>query len=230
MKLKFFTLSTIILAFACSCSSSSTTKKEPTLIKPTQTKIKGDLKDCFEVIDKPYEVKWDRGEKIITIEIMRTDAELPYNRDDFDVYKNKGDNPKEKVAGFGIEFIDSLGNVVKTITPSESSLYSDKMVAALRLLPGESGSVSWGTYNDWDWSITGFRIVSSVETNTKEKGDLFDRAFEKWENDDNSKDDDSKDDNEDDVDDFNDAIETTKKAADAAKEIIEAEKKLLDLF
>ena len=54
------------------------------------------------------------------------------------------------------------------------------MIAALRLLPGETGAVSWGTYDKWDWSITSFRILSSVEDNTKEKGDIFDQAVDKW--------------------------------------------------
>ena len=151
-------------------------------------KVSEDTGIPTEVVDKAYEVKFDRGEKIITIEIKRTDAELPYDREDFDIYANKGDNPKSKVAGFGIELLDSTGNVVKQISPSESSLYKDAMIAALRLLPGETGTVSWGTFDNWDWKIAGFRILSSVEANTKEKGDIFDQAFEKLSNDDNEDD------------------------------------------
>lgn len=225
MKFKLFVLAIATLAMT-SCGGSST-KEEPVLIKPTQTEIKGDLKDCFSVVDKSYQVKWDGGEKVITIEILRTDAELPFDRDNFDVYANKGENPKEKVAGFGIELIDSLGTVVKTITPNESSLYKEAMIAALRLLPGETGTVTWGTFDNWDWSITSFRLISSVENNTKEQGDIFDRAFEKWEKEDDS---DSKSEKDSEEDDIDEDIKDMKKAVDVAKDVLEAEKALLDLL
>lgn len=223
MKFKLFVLAIATLAMTSCGGGNSTTENEPVLIKPTDTKIKGDLRKCFEVVDKSYEVKWAGSKKIITIEVLRSDAELPYDRDDFDVYENKGENPKEKVAGFGIELIDSMGNVVKTITPNETSLYKEQMIAALRLLPGETGTVSWGTFDNWDWSITSFRLISSVERNTKEKGDIFDRAFEKWENDsDNEK--------EDIEEDIEDDIEDVKKATKAVKDILEVEKEILDLL
>lgn len=222
-----------LVATCVSSGSSSSKDSKPVMIKPDQTKVKGDLKDCFEVVDKAYEVKFDRGEKIITIEIKRTDAELPYDREDFDIYANKGDNPKSKVAGFGIELLDSTGNVVKQISPSESSLYKDAMIAALRLLPGETGTVSWGTFDNWDWKIAGFRILSSVEANTKEKGDIFDQAFEKLSNDDNeddAKEESSKKDNKEGKSDVDEDVEDLKEAIDVTKDVLETEKKILDLL
>ncbi len=214
----------MLLGLVSTCAdSSSSSDSKPVLIKPDQTKIKGDLNDCFEIVDKSYEVKFDGGEKVITIEIKRTDAELPYDREDFDIYANKGDNNKSKVAGFGIELIDSTGNVVKQISPRESSLYKDAMIAALRLLPGETGAVSWGTYDKWDWSITSFRILSSVEDNTKEKGDIFDQAVDKWTSEDKKE-----EKNKEKKSNVDEGLEDVKEALEVTKDIIEVEKKLLD--
>ena len=56
-----------LVATCVSSGSSSSKDSEPVMIKPDQTKVKGDLKDCFEVVDKAYEVKFDRGEKIASV-------------------------------------------------------------------------------------------------------------------------------------------------------------------
>lgn len=222
----FFVFVFFSLVATCVTSSSSSSDNDPVLIKPDQTKVKGDLKDCFEVIDKSYEVKFDRGEKIITIEVKRTDAELPYDREDFDVYENKGDNKKSKVAGFGIELLDSAGNVIDQIAPNETCLYKEAMAAALRLLPGETGTVKWGTYDNWNWKIASFRILSSVEANTKEKGDILDQAFDKLSEEDENED--SKKDKKEKKSDLDEDIEDAKEALEVTKDIIEVEKKLLD--
>ena len=107
------------------------------------------------------------------------------------------------------------------------------MIAALRLLPGETGTVSWGTFDNWDWKIAGFRILSSVEANTKEKGDIFDQAFEKLSNDDNeddAKEESSKKDNKEGKSDVDEDVEDLKEAIDVTKDVLETEKKILDLL
>lgn len=226
MKLKLLGFSFIALLLASCGGSNSTTKDEPVLIKPTQTTIKGDLRDCFEVVDKSYEVKWNSYGKTITVEIKRTDAELPFSRDDFDVYEKKGDNPKSSVVGIGIELIDSMGNVVNQIAPNSTNIDEDLLIAAMRLNSGETAVISWDLSDKWDYGITGFRLSSSVEKNTKEKGDLFDQAVDKWSGE-NSKTDNSekseKGSEKGEDADIGEAIEAT-------KDLIEAEKKLLEML
>lgn len=231
MKLKLFALS--LIAFAITSCGGSSTKDEPVLIKPTQAEVKGDLKDCFTVVDKSYQVKWDGSKKIITIEVMRTDAELPFDRDNFDVCANKGENDKPQVAGFGIELIDSLGTVVAQISPSEANYYEDVMSSALRLLPGESGAVTFSYYDNWDWSITGFRILSLVEANEKEEkeGDLFDRVADKMLNDaEEEVTEEVKEEVNAKKSEYDEDIEDAKKALEVTKDLIETEKKLLELL
>ena len=49
------------------------------ILKAAQTEIKGDLKGCYEVVDKDYKVKFAQKSyenDVITVELKRTNKEL----------------------------------------------------------------------------------------------------------------------------------------------------------
>ena len=69
-------------------------------------------------------------------------------------------------------------------------------------------------------SATQYRVTSLVEQNTKQEGDIVDRALDKLD----------KEISEEIEDDVEDGIEDVKKATKAVKDILEVEKEILDLL
>ena len=102
MKFKFLALTIIAFAFA-SCggnssnsekASESETAQKEHVVKPTQTEIKGDLKGYFETVDKETPITKDMSANVISVEIKRTEKELPFDRKDVTIFPEADDSEK----------------------------------------------------------------------------------------------------------------------------------------
>ena len=213
------------LAFAsmllCSCgggsSSSSNAEEAPQehILKAAQTEIKGDLKGCYELVDKNYKVKFAKKSyesDVVTVELKRTSKDLPYDRKNVVIFPEGKESSAEFCAGFGIEILDENGDVIEKQNANSNPYSWDEMTAALQLLEDETTTIAFHM-EDLSKAVS-FRITSLVQPNEERKtamGDLVEAAKAASEM--------SKDA---DIEDAEKAIETAGKAMDAATKMLDA--------
>lgn len=142
-------------------------------LTPESTELKGDLKGCFEVVDKNYKVVEDGINDVINVELKRTSEALPFDpkTGSFNYGIWYGDNNEEIEIGFGIELLDKDNNVIKTIQAGESGWYgveSEDIKPIMKLNEEETGTLRLKI--DIESEPVKFRILSSLEksTNTDE--------------------------------------------------------------
>lgn len=178
------------LAFAsmllCSCgggsSSSSNTEEAPKehILKAAQTEIKGDLKGCYELVDKNYKVKFAKKSyesDVVTVELKRTSKDLPYDRKNVVIFPEGKESSAEFCAGFGIEILDENGDVIEKQNANSNPYSWDEMTAALQLLEDETTTIAFHM-EDLSKAVS-FRITSLVQPNEERKtamGSLVDAA------------------------------------------------------
>ena len=219
MKFKFLALTIIAFAFA-SCggnssnsekASESETAQKEHVVKPTQTEIKGDLKGYFEAVDKETPITKDMSANVISVEIKRTEKELPFDRKDVTIFPEADDSEKSYVAGFGIEVLDDKDNVIAKVEANSTPYSWDEMKASLQTLPGETATIKFRFYDDLS-KASSYRILSTLEKNEKKvkeksKADkLLDKAVDKA---------------VEKADEIEDDIETAKEVVGVAKDIID---------
>lgn len=178
------------LAFAsmllCSCgggsSSSSNAEEAPQehILKAAQTEIKGDLKGCYELVDKNYKVKFAKKSyesDVVTVELKRTSKDLPYDRKNVVIFPEGKESSAEFCAGFGIEILDENGDVIEKQNANSNPYSWDEMTAALQLLEDETTTIAFHM-EDLSKAVS-FRILSIVQPNEERKtamGSLVDAA------------------------------------------------------
>ena len=142
------------------------------VVKPVETDVSGDMEGCFKVVDKEYKASGDWGDGIITVEIERTDEDLPFDLDEQNLYSFSEFSASDYIqVGFGIEFLDEDGNVLDKVSADGSGLsgsYSpDEAKALVKLKPGKKGSIRFEAVK----GAVGFRITSAYEEhgNTSQK-------------------------------------------------------------
>ena len=180
------------LAFAsmllCSCgggsssSSESNTEEAPKehILKAAQTEIKGDLKGCYELVDKNYKVKFAKKSyesDVVTVELKRTSKDLPYDRKNVVIFPEGKESSAEFCAGFGIEILDENGDVIEKQNANSNPYSWDEMTAALQLLEDETTTIAFHM-EDLSKAVS-FRITSLVQPNEERKtamGSLVDAA------------------------------------------------------
>lgn len=222
MKKIFCTLA-LTSMLLCSCSGSSSSSSESSaeetpkehILKAAQTEIKGDLKGCYEVVDKNYKVKFAKKsyeDDVVTVELKRTSKDLPYDRKNVVIFPKGDESTAEFCAGFGIEILDENGDVIEKESANSTPYSWDEMTAALQLLEDETTTIAFHM-EDLSKAVS-FRITSLVQPNEERKtamGDLVDAAKAASEM--------SKDA---DIEDAEKAIETAGKAMDAATKMLDA--------
>ena len=149
-----------------------TTTQEPKelIIKAAQTAIKGDLKGCYEVVDKNYRVKFAQKSyesDIVTVELLRTSQQLPYDRKNVVIYPEADESSAENCAGFGIEILDAYGDVIEKINANATPYSWDEMTAALQLLPEETTTIAFHL-DDLSEAVS-FRVTSLVTKNEERR-------------------------------------------------------------
>ncbi len=168
------------LAFAsmllCSCgggsSSSSNAEEAPQehILKAAQTEIKGDLKGCYELVDKNYKVKFAKKSyesDVVTVELKRTSKDLPYDRKNVVIFPEGKESSAEFCAGFGIEILDENGDVIEKQNANSNPYSWDEMTAALQLLEDETTTIAF--YMEDLSKAVSFRITSLVQPNEERK-------------------------------------------------------------
>ena len=219
MKFKFLALTIIAFAFA-SCggnssnsekASESETAQKEHVVKPAQTEIKGDLKGYFEAVDKETPITKDMSANVISVEIKRTEKELPFDRKDVTIFPEADDSEKSYVAGFGIEVLDDKDNVIAKVEANSTPYSWDEMKASLQTLPGETATIKFRFYDDLS-KASSYRILSTLEKNEKKEKEkskadkLLDKAVDKA---------------VEKADEIEEDIETAKEVVGVAKDIID---------
>lgn len=166
------TLKSIALAFLAISLVSCGGKKESEtaekgVLKPVETEVSGDMEGCFKVIDKNYKIITDGWDKVITVEIERTDKDLPFNLEGKELVPiSDGGSSACIEVGFGIEFLDADGNVLHKVSANRySSEFIDRkeFVALAKLNPGKKGTVRFKARDVNKDEAVSFRITSAYE-------------------------------------------------------------------
>lgn len=194
-KFKYFAIAIMAVCLAACGGKKGSEEKEEIVLTPETTRIKGDLGDYFEVVEKKYTVTKDYRD-MVSIEVKRTDADFSFDLKGVEPYGTYGKITGH--AGFGIEILDENGNVIEKVAATASGLggmySSDDMKEALKLKAGETGTVRWSFDFDSDKKPAKFRLTSAYE-----EVDSSD-----WDSDSSSSDDDesSSSDDDDDTDSY----------------------------
>ena len=221
----------LTLAALMSCGGNSNQKnnenekeqaEKKTVLVPKGTKVKGDLSEYFEVVEKEYQLKDDTFGKMVTITLMRKDKELP------DIYKEFmpvgyfGAGVMGNY-GFGIKIFDENEDQVLSIRADDGGMggvySSDDLKDLWDLEEGETGIVRWST-DDLD-ECTGkltFTITSYAKEN--EDADEYSNEDEEEEEENTSYSDNSSSSNDWDsiLDDYEDIMKRYIKALKRAEE------------
>ena len=203
----------ISLLFNIGGGDDATTQEvKEVVLKAAQTEIKGDLKGCYEVVDKDYKVKFatkSYESDLVTIELKRTSKNLPYDRKDVTIFPGAEKSSANNCAGFGIEILNADGDVIDKEAANATPYSWDEMTAALQLLQDETTTIRF--YFDNLSEATSFRITSLVQENDKRKTALEEVAKEASKK------------AKDAYDDYDEALE-------AAGQLLEMEQGLLDIM
>lgn len=154
-------------------TTSSPQEPKELVIKAAQTEIKGDLKGCYEVVDKNYRVKFARQSyerDVVTVELLRTSKELPYDRKNVVIFPEADESSAENCAGFGIEILDAYGDVIGKVNANSTPYSWDEMTAALQLLPDETATIAFHI-EDLSEAVS-FRVTSMVAKNEERRTSL----------------------------------------------------------
>lgn len=176
IRLLTIAMATMLLATSCGGSSDGNNEEQNKLaesvtVKPSQTEVKGDLKGCFEVVDRSYDATVKRYFSVLSVELKRTSKELPYDRDNVADFNKMGDGSTDYCAGFGLELLDANGGVVDVKAANSYNSYSDDQISVLRLLPDDTAIARFEIDSDKMAKAVSFRIISSLMPNKKEKKD-----------------------------------------------------------
>lgn len=164
-----------ILSSTCGGSDNTTADERPEqILKVEQTEIKGNLKGCYEVVNKDYRVKFAKKSyesDVINVELKRTTKALPYDCKNVVIFAKGGESTAEYCAGFGIEVLDSYGDVVAKILANATPYSWDEMTAALQLLEEETTTIGFHI-DDLPEDAVRFRITSLVMENNERQSSL----------------------------------------------------------
>ena len=158
-----------LLSSMCSGGSEKVAPKE-LILKPAQTEIKGDLKGCYEVVDKNYKVKFatkSYENDVITVELKRTAEPLPYDRKNVVIFPEASKSTAENCAGFGVEILNADGDVIDKKNANATPCSWDEMTTALQLLTDDTATIQFHFDNLNE--AASFRVTSIVMENEKLK-------------------------------------------------------------
>lgn len=173
---KLFRICFVAVISLCliSCSGKKNEEKQEIILKPETTEVTGDLEDCFVVIDREYKATEGFGNGIITVEIERTDEDLPFDLEGKHLFSFSQFAAVAYIqVGFGIEFLDADGNILDKVDANGSGFsgsYSpDEAVALVKLKPGKKGTIRF-SIKDAAKEAVSFRITSAYESNSGGEG------------------------------------------------------------
>ena len=162
-----------ILATACCLILASCGKSKDVTLTPESATIKGDLKEYFTVVEKPYVIKYDESgwnKYLISIELQRTDVPFKFNTEGIEPVGHSGVGVYGNF-GIGIDIKDADGNIAISWSPTAdglSGVYSSEDLENLFLLEsGETGRVRWSTndFENYENKNFTFKVSSSLKMN-----------------------------------------------------------------
>ena len=160
-------------------------------IKPSTTNVSGDMRGCFNVVDREYKVKDDWG-KTVVVTLERTDKELPFDFKEYEIasYGTYSTVETLTIVGFSAEFYDEDGDVVAK-TGLDSPYSHEEAPALVELEEGETGTITFSIYGDAKEiaSIKTFKISSGFEISVPADSDdddddyksAWDEVEDEWE-------------------------------------------------
>lgn len=155
--LKFLSLAVMAL-IVVSCGKSKSSEKE-VVVTPADVEVSGDMSGCFKVVDREYKVIDD----VLTVEVERTDAPLPFELGDRELLSFNTHTSKKNVkVGFGIEFLDEDGNILDKKVASSGSYSSEEPIELAKLSSGSKGSIRFSLYSTVQ-GVVKFRVTSAFE-------------------------------------------------------------------
>lgn len=161
----------LFLATVCCVILASCGKNKDVTLTPESTKIRGDLKEYFTVVEKPYIIKYDEkgwNKYMISIELQRTDVPFAFDTEGIEPVGNSGVSVRGNY-GIGIDINDADGNLVISWSPTAdglSGVYSnDDLENLFTLESGETGRVRWSTdeFEDYKDKNFTFKVSSSLK-------------------------------------------------------------------
>ena len=122
------------------------------ILTPETTKVRGDLKEYFTVVEKQYTIKCDEqnfgGKYMVSIELQRTDVPFVFDIKGVEPVGHFGASVRGNY-GIGIDIMDADGNIAISWSPTAdgmSGVYSsDDLENLFTLESGERGRVRWTT-------------------------------------------------------------------------------------
>ena len=170
--LKYFTIALLSICMV-SCSEK---KSEEIVLTPSSSEVSGDLSDCFTVDYRDYKVTKNSLYDIVTIEIERTDKDLPFELGDRELCSFSSHLFAANVqVGFGIEFLDEDGNIVDKVSADGSgtsgSYDTDEAVALCKLKSGQKGTIRFTIHEEAKNAVS-FRISSAYKENKESESNL----------------------------------------------------------
>lgn len=168
MKKVILYLSIVTLFLSCGKKSNDDGFIELTL-KPETTEVSGDMEGCFKVVDREYKsVKGGLSDGLISIELQRTDLDLPFTI-------KKGKKPSSYGTfgidvylhvGFGIEFLDKDGNILDKVDAESVGFggcySSEDPIDIVMLNEGKKASIRFSVNEEIKDAVS-FRITSAYE-------------------------------------------------------------------
>ena len=147
---------------------SEVAEQKPIILKAAQTEIKGDLKGCYELVDKNYKPKYDNiWGYAVNVELKRTSAQLPHDRKEITIFPDSHKSSAKYCAGFGIEILDADGNVIDKKNANATPYSWDEMTAAVQLLPEETTTIKYYFKSLHD--AASIRVTSMLMENEERK-------------------------------------------------------------
>lgn len=179
-KVKFSVITLLTLLFIVSCGNKKGTGESGKIVmKPSEVEVSGDLEGCFIVVEREYKASGDWANGIITVEIERTDNDLPFELGDRELcsFSTQLFKPNVQV-GFGIEFLDEDGNIVDKVSADGSgfsgSFSPDEAVSLCKLKSNKKGTIRFSV-DDSAKEAVSFRITSAYKENEgSESSDISD--------------------------------------------------------
>lgn len=167
-------LTFILVAICCLILTSCGKESKDLTLTPESASIRGDLKEYFTVVEKPYTIKYDEDEifynYMISIELKRTDVPFKFNKNGIEPEGYSGAGVRGNY-GIGIDLIDAEGNIALSWSPTASGFSgvysSEDLLNLFTLESGETGRVRWSAKGDdfkkYENKCFTFKVSSSLK-------------------------------------------------------------------
>lgn len=138
--------------------------KDKIKVKP-EVAVRGPLGEYFTMVDREYTITNNGYSYEVTVEVERNDEMAPF--DESICYFSDSDKSNSFfVGGFGYEILDADGNIIAKGTPDGAAYSHSEMSAALRTMMGQTNSITFHIYDNFNETPATIRLISDVKENS----------------------------------------------------------------